>query len=688
MKRLRSKDTENTGGVCRVALAGNPNVGKSTVFNALTGLNQHTGNWAGKTVSAAEGECIVRGKRFLLFDLPGCYSLKAHSAEEEAARDFLLFGKADAAVVVCDALSLTRGLNLALQVIELQPKTVVCVNFVEEAKKRGIRLRMKKLETLLGVPCVAVSARRRHGLNRLFTEIEKVVETSPVPPPVPYTEDVERVLNETGDKAACAAGKLVPARWLALRAAEGDESVLQSVAQKTGVGMLPALSEAESVQYADRIAASLVFHAQRIAEETVITENTAHDRRDRNIDRILTGKFTAFPIMLLLVLFILWLTVYGANYPSAWLSSLFGAFGEVLTAFFHAVHLPAWLLSLLMDGAYKTLTWVVSVMLPPMAIFFPLFTFLEDLGYLPRIAFNLDRCFQKCAACGKQALTMCMGLGCNAVGVTGCRIIDSERERQIALLTNGFMPCNGRFPMLIALIAAFFVGGAIYGSFLSALCLLSVIVFAVLITWCTSFLLSKTVLKGIPSSFSLEMPPYRMPEIKKVLVRSVLDRTVKILGRAVITALPAGIFIWILANVKIGNTAVLLHCAGFLDPIAKCMGLDGAILLAFILGLPANETVLPILLMTYLADGSLTALPDISALHRVLTENGWTFTTALCTVIFSLCHWPCATTLLTVKKETGSIKQTVLAAAVPTAVGVVLCMIVTLVSALCGISGR
>lgn len=661
-----------------VALAGNPNVGKSTVFNALTGMRQHTGNWAGKTVSNAQGYCTHEGQGYVLFDLPGCYSLLAHSAEEEAARDFLCFGGADAAVVVLDATCLERGLNLALQTLELQPRTVICVNLMDEAAKRGIAVDTEKLSFLLGVPVVPCSAKSCRGLHDLMAAVARVLEKEPAVTRVQYPQAVE----EAVEKLLCAGpltllDKIDP-RWLALRLIDGGASFTRSLERYMGLTLGEDLSavreEMDVAALSDDIAKTLVARAAEIAAEAVHSEQAEHDRLDRRLDRLFTGKRTGVPILLLFLLGIFWLTITGANVPSAWLSRGLFWILEQLRAGLQALHTADWLVSLLVDGALKTLAWVVSVMLPPMAIFFPLFTLLEDFGYLPRVAYNLDRCFQKCAACGKQALTMCMGFGCNAVGVTGARIIDSPRERLLAVLTNSFVPCNGRFPLLITLIALFFTAGTgFFGSLLSAVLLLCVILLGVFMTLLVSFLLSKTVLRGEPSSFTLELPPYRRPAFSKVIVRSGLDRTVFVLGRAVLSALPAGAVIWILANVKIGGTAVLLHCARFLDPFAVLLGLDGVILLAFVLALPANEIVLPIILMAYLSKGTLTELTELSTLFTVLSENGWTWVTALCTVVFSLFHWPCATTLLTIRKETQSLKWTALAAVLPTAIGMVLC---------------
>jgi len=315
-----------------------------------------------------------------------------------------------------------------------------------------------------------------------------------------------------------------------------------------------------------------------------------------------------------------------------------------------------------------------------MAIFFPLFTLLEDAGLLPRIAYNLDRCFARCSTCGKQALTMCMGFGCNAAGVTGCRIIDSPRERLIAVLTNSFVPCNGRFPLLITLSALFFAGGG--SSAVNALFLAAAVTFSVAMTLLISSLLSGTILRGMPSSFVLEMPPYRRPLLLPVLVRSVLDRTVYVLGRAAAVAAPAGIVIWTLANVQPGGVSLLARMSAFLDPFGQILGMDGVILTAFILSFPANETVLPLILMGYLSAGTLSEVPSLAALGSVLAENGWTPVTAVCVVLFSLMHWPCSTTLWTIHRETGQLRWTLLAFALPALCGILLCALVNGVSVL------
>lgn len=674
------------------ALAGNPNVGKSTVFNALTGLRQHTGNWAGKTVSNAQGYCTFRGHGYVLVDLPGCYSLMAHSAEEEAARDFLCFGGADAAVVVCDATCLERNLNLVLQTIELQPRTVVCVNLMDEAKRRGVAVDLEELHLLFGVPVVGASARSRRGLDHLMASLAQVIEAdAPEPNCVVYPDAVETAVAKLVSILRADCPPQIPPRWLALRLIDGDDSIRAALRTHLGI----TLAEEEAVDAAlegfdraslcDQIVSAVVRHAERVAAVSVRSMQEKYSRRDQRLDRILTGKLTGFPIMLLMLLVIFWLTISGANHPSALLSEGLFALGEVLRSLCTALVLPGWLISLLIDGAYKTLAWVVSVMLPPMAIFFPLFTLLEDLGYLPRVAFNLDHAFRKCSACGKQALTMCMGFGCNAAGVVGARIIDSPRERLLAIITNNFVPCNGRFPTLIAIISMFFVAASgFFGSVLSAALLVLVILLGVGMTFLVCKLLSKTILKGVPSSFTLELPPYRRPQIGKVIVRSVLDRTLFVLGRAAAVALPAGVLIWVMANVTVGERTLLMHCAGFLDPFAGLLGLDGVILLAFILGLPANEIVVPIILMAYLAQGSLTEMADYASLHALLVANGWTWVTALCTMLFSLFHWPCSTTLMTIKKETQSLKWTVASFLIPTGCGVALCMAVNAVAALFG----
>ncbi len=677
-----------------IALAGNPNVGKSTLFNNLTGLNQHTGNWPGKTVCCAQGFCKAGEARLALVDLPGTYSLMAHSAEEAVARDFICFGDADAVVVVCDATCLERNLNLALQIMEVTRNVVICVNLIDEAEKKGIHIDVDALSAALGVPVVGTVARQKGGLQPLVNAMVAACEHTSIPArfSIRYTDEIESAIDTILPFVWQYVRNKIDARWVSLRLLDADDALAGALADYLGYDVMADAIVANRIRIAkqqlhiggfsdlalgDGVVSCIVRSAEQLCATAVRYGTRTYNETDRRIDRILTSKRTGFPIMLALLALVFWLTIAGANYPSQLLSDALFWIEDGLTALFAYCNAPSWLHGMLVLGIYRVLAWVVSVMLPPMAIFFPLFTLLEDAGYLPRVAFNLDKYFKKCCACGKQALTTCMGFGCNAAGVVGCRIIDSPRERLIAILTNNFVPCNGRFPALIAILAMFFVGGAggLWGAALSALLLTLVIVLSIGITFVASKLLSVTILKGVPSSFTLELPPYRRPEIGKVIVRSMLDRTLFVLSRAAAVAAPAGLVIWIMANVRVYDASLLHHCANFLDPFARCIGLDGVILFAFILGFPANEIVIPIVIMGYLSGGTLVELDSLSSLRALLVANGWTWITAACFMLFSLMHWPCSTTLLTIHKETGSVKWTAVAFAVPTILGVAACFV-------------
>lgn len=680
-----------------IALAGNPNVGKSTVFNALTGMHQHTGNWPGKTVSNASGKHIYKDVEYTIYDLPGTYSLIAHSQEEEVARDFICFEKPDVTIVVCDAVCLERNLNLVLQTIEITDKVIVCVNLMDEAKKKKINIDLKKLEKRLGVPVVGTSARNNKGLDdlmervhqmicdNLFLETIRIDYSSVIEDAIKIVEGVLTLVDLPFNK-----------RWLSIKLIDDDLSVvntLNSYLDKNVFkykGVMQAISKARELllkngieinKFKDNIVSTIVSISEDISLQTVSFEKEDYNKKDQRIDKFLTSKLTGIPIMLLLLIGIFWITIIGANYPSSILFDFLFKIEEIFINFLNYLHFPSWFSEPLVFGIYRVLAWVVAVMLPPMAIFFPLFTLLEDVGYLPRIAFNLDKYFKKCSACGKQALTMCMGFGCNAAGVTGCRIIDSPRERLIAILTNAFVPCNGRFPTLIAIITMFFIGfgSGFESSFLSTLVLTLVILAGIGMTFIISKALSKTILKGIPSSFTLELPPYRRPQIGKVIVRSLFDRTLFVLGRAIAIAAPAGLVIWLMANIDINSISLLAHCSNFLDPFARLIGLDGVILMAFILGFPANEIVVPIMIMGYMATSNISEFDNLIQLKNLLVNNGWTWITAICFMIFSLFHFPCSTTCLTIKKETGSIKWTLLSFILPTIIGILLCFIANFV---------
>jgi ferrous iron transport protein B len=736
-----------------VALAGNPNTGKSTVFNALTGLRQHTGNWPGKTVVRAEGIYGYGGDRVKVVDLPGTYSLQAGSADEEVARDFILFGRPDVTVVVVDATRLERNLNLCLQVLSITRRVVVCLNLMDEARRHGIAIDAGRLERELGVPVIPTVARSGDGMDALVRAIHAVGRGERATTAMP-TADFEGPLATAVDRLEPAVREAFPglpnARWVALRLLNADARVEEAVetgeigqlsrdaapppvtgrvvvgsmdeasprragAEEGGDGPAGAASSAgpEERQAVLRLASELRWtlppdtHDQMVAAlyaraEAIATAATttakAKARRtvDATLDRLLTGRWTGFPVMLLILMAVFWLTIAGANVPSALLATLLvDTVHPWLNQTGATLGMPWWLSGFLFDGVYLATAWVISVMLPPMAIFFPLFTLLEDFGYLPRVAFNLDALFRRAGAHGKQALTMAMGFGCNAAGVVATRIIDSPRERLIAIITNNFSLCNGRWPTQI-LLASIFIGAlapAHLAGFVSASAVVGVALLGVVAMFLSSWLLSRTLLKGEATTFSLELPPYRPPRVLQTLYTSLIDRTLIVLWRAVVFAVPAGAVIWLSANIPVGDVSLAVWLIDAVRPFGLLVGLNGVILLAYVVAIPANEIVIPtILMLTVLVTGNLDAGAgagvmfegDAAQVEALLRGAGWTLLTAVNVMIFSLLHNPCSTTLYTIYKETGSAKWTAVAALMPLAMGFTVTFLLTQVVRLLG----
>ncbi len=569
-----------------IALVGNPNVGKSTIFNALTGGRQHTGNWTGKTVDVAYGRYTYKGKGFTVVDLPGTYSLASQSEEERVTEAYLQAGQADLVLIVGDATILERNLYLALQVFTMEQSCIFCVNLMDEADRRHIQVNLHRLEASLGIPVVGTSAGSGQGIQKLKDKIFLTTEqeTRPLPQIVP-----ERRIRS---------------------------------------------------------------HAREIFEQTVSGPSEPPHQR---LDRFLLGSKGGYVVLLCLLLGVLWLTLRGANGLSRWLSAAFAGLRQGLVLLVQG--LPDWCSSMIVQGLYDTVTDVIAVMLPPMLLFFPLFSFLEDLGYLPRAAFLMDRAFQGCGGCGKQTLTMAMGLGCNAVGITGCRIISSPKERLIAILTNSLVPCNGRFPTLLAMVSLLFREHRLLG----AACLLGIILLPVAMTFGSTALLHRILPGREESAMILEIPPFRRPQVGTILKTALRERTLYVLARAVLVAAPAGIVIWLLQYFQVGGLPLIAHGAEALDPLGRVLGMNGVILTAFLLAFPANELMMPLAagILSGAGQGVLTQMIDPPM--------------ALCILLFTMFHWPCGTACLTIKKETGSWKWVLAAMALPTLLGCAVC---------------
>jgi ferrous iron transport protein B len=675
-----------------VAIAGNPNTGKSTVFNALTGMKQHVGNWPGKTVARAEGGLEVAGKRFKLVDLPGAYSLLSASTDEEIARDFVLFGRPDCVVVVVDATTLERNLNLVFQITRITDRAVVCLNLMDEARRYGLAVDHRALARELGVPVVPTSARTGEGLGELARTIADVASGLVRSRPRSMREPapVARALDGLTPLVARAAPGAPHPRWIAERLLDGDYRIEEALRAgeltaapprtRGAVDVADLFTEAERQrrelggEFRDRMVEALYREAEAITRRVVRRAGAQRPRRrEVAIDRLITSRVWGLPLMLLGLAVVFWVTIVGANYPSRLLAAALFWLEERGAALFAGVGAPGWATGFLWHGVWRGLAWVVSVMLPPMAIFFPLFTILENLGYLPRVAFNMDWLFRRVGAHGKQALTMSMGFGCNAAGVIACRVIDSPRERLIATLTNNFVPCNGRFPTLIMLANVFVAAqfSPAFASFAAAGAVVGTVLLGVGATLAVSWALSRTVLRGEPSSFTLELPPYRMPNVTQILYTSFIDRTLFVLRRAVVMAAPAGGVIWVLSHVTVGDASLATRFAGWMDPVGRAIGLDGVILLAYIIAIPANEIVVPTMLMVYTGAGRMLEISGLTHLRELLVVNrGWTLLTAICLMVFCVLHNPCSTTIWTMWKETRSVRWTVLGALLPLAVGI------------------
>lgn len=628
-----------------ILLVGNPNVGKSSIFNILTHSHEHTGNWTGKTVKLARKNII--NTNYTLIDLPGIYSLSSLSDEEIVAKDTLLFEQYEKIIYVMDSSNIEKNLHLLLQILEINKNIILCLNMVDELDIKGIKINDKKLSEILDIKVIRCSASKNIGIKEL---IESLDEESKSSYNYIYDYNIEKGISDIFEYLT----NQFKSRFIALKLLEKDITLVDSIKTKYKLDIIDKdiqnyLMHVNSEEISDSVSNLLNNISKNIYNEVV---EISKEKEIGTIDKIFSKKIYALPIMFTIMFGIFFITIVLANYPSELLSLIFNKFEICLVNLSNILKIPSYIYEPIIYGIYRVVSFIVSVMFPPLVIFFFLFTYAEESGILPRLAFNFDKVF-KCSGChGKQALTICSGFGCNACAIVGSRIIDSKRDKLIAILTNSFIPCNGRFPMIIALITMFFTNSN--NKLQVSLYLTLFVILAILISLLTSFILSKTLLKGYNGFFILELPDYKKVKFKKVLKNSLIYKSLSILKKAVLVSIPCGIIIYFMTNTTIGNLSLFKIASNFLEPFGKLLGLDGVILLSFFLALPANEIVLPIIIMGYLGSKNVPMISNYLTIKEVLINNSWTYMTALSTILFSIMHFPCGTTLATIKSEVGT----------------------------------
>lgn len=627
-----------------ILLCGNPNVGKSSIYNILTHSHEHTGNWTGKTVELSTKKIV--GTDYYLVDLPGIYSLSSLSEEENIAKMTMLFSDYKSIIYVVDATQIEKNLNLLFQILQINKNIILCINMIDELENKNIKLDTNILSNILGIKVIKFSTYKNIGYNEL---IEAIKEDNYCEYNYYYNEEIEKHINNISSYLPVGFNN----RYMSISVLNKDEYLVKYVKERYGIN----LENNDVKNYIMNINSEEISDQISIKINTLsrIVTNEVFKKSGENsislLDKIFSNKIYSIIMMTFIMFLIFLITITLANYPSDLLGELFNKFEYFIYKLCLNFNIPKVIYEPILFGVYRVVTFIISVMFPPLVIFFIMWTYAEESGILPRIAFNFDKICSYSNCHGKQCLTMCSGFGCNACAVVGARIMDNKRDRIIAILTNSFIPCNGRFPMIIAIITMFLVNSN--NKILVSIYLCGFVILAMIISFLISFILSKTILKGYPSFFVLELPEYKKVKLSKILKTSIVYKSLSILKKAILVSIPAGLIIWLLTNININNMSVFLIISNFLDKFAKIIGLDGNILLSFILALPANEIVLPIIIMGYLGNSNISLISDYIGIKSILLNNGWTVNTAICTILFSLMHFPCGTTLSTIKSEIG-----------------------------------